>query len=75
MPKMGIKKRVISMTRSDSWTTNFPPIVSAKDDNEYEEFCTNHCPHKEKPCNGDCKEIREWLKTHRGRKRKKWDMQ
>lgn len=70
MTKMGIKKKVISMTRSDEWTTPYP-TVSATGDNEYEEFCTNNCPHKEKPCNGNCKEIREWLKTHRGRTKRK----
>lgn len=63
MPKMGIKKRVISMTRSDEWIT---PFLQVKDD-EYKQFCYKNCPHEDTPCNGTCKEIIDWLKSHNRR--------
>ena len=32
-------------------------------------FCISNCPHKDKPCNGECKEIREWLKNRKKEKK------
>ena len=61
MPRMSNTRRAISMTRSDTWTTTIPSIKS----DEEADFCLNRCPHKEKPCNGDCPEIKEFRKTHR----------
>ena len=64
MPKMSAKGRVISMTKSDTWTTNFGK--AGKD--EYKQFCFEKCPHPESPCNGDCPEMKEYRKTHKYRK-------
>lgn len=64
MPKMGVKKRVISMTRSDSWTTPYSETRADK----IKAFCTEHCPHPEKPCNGDCPEQKEFARKNRKRR-------
>lgn len=66
MPRMSAKGRAISMTKSDSWTTNF--WKAGKD--EYKQFCHSKCPHPDHPCNGDCREMKEYRKTHK-RKRTK----
>ena len=66
MPKMGIKSRVISMTRSDTWTTN---IAQETKRNSIADFCLYECPHKDKACDGDCAEIKAYIKELRGRKK------
>ena len=63
MPKMGDKRRAISMTRSDTWTTVEPCIISE----ESADFCLNRCPHKDKPCKGDCPEMKDFRKKHKKR--------
>ena len=63
MIRMSNKGRVISMTRSETWATIIPNIKSE----EKADFCINHCPHKENPCNGDCPEMKEFRKNHRKR--------
>lgn len=60
---MSNKARAISMTRSDFWTSSFAQV---KED-EYKQFCTERCPHPETPCDGTCKEIREWMKNNKRR--------
>lgn len=35
---------------------------------EYEEFCWMHCPHPEKPCNGECAEIKAFCSKKRKKK-------
>lgn len=57
MPKMSNIQRAISMTRSDSWTSD-----SYKTDggNEIAKFCLWHCPHKEESCKGDCEEMKQF---------------
>lgn len=49
------------MTKSDAWTTSSYQI---KED-DYKQFCHERCPHADKPCNGDCKEMKEYRKTHK----------
>lgn len=61
MPKMSNIRRAISMTKSDAWTTSSYQI---KED-DYKQFCHERCPHADKPCNGDCKEMKEYRKTHK----------
>ena len=61
MPKMSNVARVLSMISSDGWTTSF---ARTKED-AYKQFCIDNCPHKENPCNGTCKEIREWMKNNK----------
>ena len=61
--RMGIKAKAISMTRSDSWTTSFPTVKPDK----YKQFCTDNCPHKDTPCNGDCPEMKEFRKLNKRR--------
>ena len=58
MPKMSNVSRVISMTKSDAWTTNFGRC--GKD--EYKQFCYEKCPHPDIPCKGDCPEMKEYRK-------------
>ena len=60
---MSVKGRVISMTKSDSWTTSF----GKGGEDEYKQFCYDKCPHKDKPCEGDCREMKEYRKTHKRR--------
>lgn len=64
MPKMGVKKVVISMTRSDEWTT---PVPQTRDD-KIKAFCYDHCPHPDEPCKGNCPELREY--TEKTKKRR-----
>ena len=61
MPRMSNTRRAISMTRFDTWTTIEPNIKSET----IADFCLNHCPHKETPCNGDCLEMKEFRKNRR----------
>ena len=63
MPRMSVKGRAISMTRSDTWTTTQIDVKSEA----IADFCLNRCPHKTKPCNGDCPEMKEFRKNHRRR--------
>jgi hypothetical protein len=65
MPRMSIRKKAISMTRMDTWTDT----SSATNANIIERFCTESCPHPEKPCNGDCQEFKEFSKKNRSRKK------
>lgn len=62
--RIGNKSKAIFMTRSDTWTT---PVYNLKLGME-EEFCVNHCPHKDEVCNGDCKECKEFRKKNSKRK-------
>lgn len=61
MPRMSNTRRAISMTRSDTWTTIAPCIKSGI----IADFCLNRCQHKEKPCKGDCPEMKEFRKNHK----------
>lgn len=63
MPRMSNTRRAISMTRSDTWTTIEPDIKSEA----IADFCLNRCPHQEKPCKGDCFEMKEFRKNHKKR--------
>lgn len=63
MPRMSNKGRVISMTRSATWTTTEPDIKSGI----IADFCINRCPHADTPCKGDCPEMKEFRKNHKKR--------
>ena len=61
MPGMSNLKRVIGMTGMSSNTIS----VSDNKADEYKRFCLDNCPHEDKPCNGNCKEIQEWIKNNK----------
>jgi hypothetical protein len=58
--RMGIKSQVYAMTRNTTWIT---PEKELEADTQ-EAYCVNNCPHKDKECKGNCKEVREFAKTH-----------
>lgn len=64
MPKMGIKKQVISMTRSEDWTSLW---IGTRTD-KIKSFCIDHCPHPDIPCKGDCQERRDFVKVTKKRR-------
>ena len=59
MPRMTNFQRAVSMTRSDTWTS---PFGKTKKD-AYKDFCLKNCPHPNKPCKGDCPEMKAFRKT------------
>lgn len=66
MPKMGVKRKVISMTKSDAWTTPYPQERT----DIIKSFCYERCPHPDKPCKGDCPEMKEFRRNN-GKRRAK----
>lgn len=66
MPKMGSERKAISMTKSGLWTTPYPHPQKRSD--KIKQFCCEHCPHPNKPCNGDCPEIKEFTQNIRKRR-------
>ena len=61
MPRMSNTRRAIAMTRSGTWNTVEPCIKSE----DRADFCLNRCPHADKPCKGDCPEMKDFRKNHK----------
>lgn len=65
MIRMNIKNKVISMARSDSWTsTNFK-----RGGSQIERFCTDNCPHANEECKGECIEFTAFMRSQRSRRK------
>ena len=67
MPKIRAKNWAISLTKSDTWTTATPTLNGRCD--VVADFCINRCPHKEKPCKGECVEYKEFKRSLREKRR------
>lgn len=64
MHKMTLKKRVLSMARSDDWTV----IWKSNGKDQQKNFCVNCCPHPDDPCEGDCNEYKEFERANKKKK-------